>query len=182
MAVEIASICLDMRFLLIVVVGFDVARSMAGAASPTVYGAHIDFGTPLHGHCNGTGMRMGMGMGMGNNNNNNTVRSFSFFKKSMLSASMKMVENMTPEQLQEQANMLRSESPPMQLRAIPPEARAQLAAQFEMFAQNPAMWEQFKDQMQNLDPNMLTQAYDQFMSGRWGETELLFVFSIGWVV
>ena len=79
--------------------------------------------------------------------------------------------NLTPDQMRQQAQMLRT-MPPSQIRRMNPQmagfsdAQIQMAAnQMEMMANNPAMLQQMKDQVKNMSPEELEQVRQQAAKG-----------------
>ncbi len=84
--------------------------------------------------------------------------------------------NLTPDQMRQQAHMLRT-MPPSQIRRMNPQmagfsdTQIQMAAnQMEMMASNPDMLEQMKDQVKNMSPEELEQARNSAANGGPGVT------------
>lgn len=84
--------------------------------------------------------------------------------------------NLTPDQMRQQAHMLRT-MPPSQIRRMNPQmagfsdAQIQMAAnQMEMMANNPDMLDQMKDQVKNMSPEELEQARNSAANGGPGVT------------
>lgn len=85
-----------------------------------------------------------------------------------LQAGLDQFENMTPQQLRQQAQMMRS-MPPSQLRTMDPQLAGmtdsqiqQAASQLEMMASNPQMMHRMREQMKNMTPQQ-RQQYEQMM-------------------
>lgn len=88
-------------------------------------------------------------------------------------AGLNQFDNMDPNQLRQQAQIMRS-MPPAQLRSMNPQLAGmsdsqiqQAAAQMETMANNPQMMKRMKDQMKNMTPEQKRQ-YQQMMGGGGG--------------
>jgi len=93
------------------------------------------------------------------------VRHIGGFGQSFIESAFKMVENMTPQQMRDQAKLIGSDNPPGPLSMLPAAQRQQMAAQLTMFADNPELLKTVLNQAKNADPDTLKKAYDAIMPG-----------------